>query len=380
MQITVIDSLERISANIWNNLNQNAYPFLRYEFLHALERNQCLNERTGWFPQHLLLYDDDKTLLGAMPLYLKNNSYGEFVFDWSWADAFERHGHDYYPKLVNAIPFTPATGPRLLALSSADRIEIATILIQAAQKLAEQLNCSSLHCLFPDEADLALLRRQELMIRTGCQYHWHNQDYTDFNDFLTALTAKRRKNIRRERRMVASSDIDCIMMSGNEASSKDWATLHQFYANTFFVRGRRPPLTLEFFLDIAASMGEQIILIFAQKQGKKIAGAISYRSSNALYGRHWGCLAEYDSLHFEVCYYQYIDYCIRAHLQRFEPGVQGEHKIWRGFLPRLTYSAHWIAHPSFGAAIGDFLRRETPAIKQYARELEAHSPYRQSGA
>ena len=379
MHIKVIDRLAEVPAQAWNNLNQNRYPFLRHEFLRGLERNDCLGERTGWYPQHLLAYADDGRLIGAMPLYLKDNSFGEFVFDWSWADAYHRHGIEYYPKLVCAIPFTPATGPRLLSLPGTEHEAITGHLIKTALRLAREQQCSSLHCLFPTERDLALLNRQGLVTRVGCQYHWHNQQYSCFADFLSKLNSKRRKNIRRERRLIQEADIELAVISGDQASEADWVALHDFYANTFFERGRRPPLTLAFFLDIAASMGEQIVLVFAYKKvGKPVAGALSFSSATTLYGRHWGSLAEFDSLHFEVCYYQNIEYCIAKGIQCFEPGAQGEHKIWRGFLPTLTYSAHWIAHPSFDAAIKDFLRRETPAVQQYAQQLQAHSPYRQS--
>ena len=382
MLIKVLDSLTDVSAQAWNGLNPSRYPFLRHEFLHALERNHCLREHTGWHPQHLLAYADDGQIIGAMPLYIKDNSFGEFVFDWSWADAYHRHGLEYYPKLVCAIPFTPATGPRLLAKPDDNQNAITSGLISAALQLAQKQQCSSMHCLFPLEGDINALNQHDFTTRLGCQYHWYNQDFMSFNEFLNALNSKRRKNIRRERRIVQDTNIKLKTISGDQASEADWVAMHSFYSNTFFERGRRPPLTLDFFLEIAATMGNQIVLVLAYRSGitheTLIAGAISFRDDQALYGRHWGSLAEYDSLHFEVCYYQNIDYCITKSLQRFEPGAQGEHKIWRGFLPTLTYSAHWIAHPSFAAAIKDFLRRETPAIQQYAQELLAHTPYRQS--
>jgi len=377
MHCKVIESLAEVPVATWNQLNTEAYPFLRHEFLHALEGNGCLGENTGWYPQHIVLYADDNRLLGAMPLYIKDNSFGEFVFDWSWADAYNRHGLEYYPKLVCAIPFTPATGPRLLCAADADREQVIPQLIQAALQLAQQQHCSSLHYLFTHEAEQRLLNQQGLLTRVGCQFHWQNNEYQDFEQFLATLNAKRRKNIRRERRLVKEADIELSVLTGDSATEADWVALHQFYSNTFFERGRLPPLTLNFFCELGQSMGEQLVLAFAGKAGQRVAGAISFCSDTALYGRHWGCLKEYNSLHFELCYYQYLEYCIARGLQRFEPGAQGEHKIWRGFLPTLTYSAHWIAHPSFGTAIADFLRRETPAVKQYASELSEQSPYRQ---
>ena len=377
MHCKVIESLAEVSVATWNHLNTETYPFLRHEFLHALERNGCLGENTGWYPQHIVLYADDNRLLGAMPLYIKDNSFGEFVFDWSWADAYNRHGLEYYPKLVCAIPFTPATGPRLLCAADADREQVTSQLLQSALQLAQQQQCSSLHYLFTHESEQRLLKQQGLLTRVGCQFHWHNKGYQDFEQFLATLNAKRRKNIRRERRLVKEADIELSVLTGDCATEADWVALHQFYSNTFFERGRLPPLTLDFFCELGECMGEQLVLAFAGKAGQRVAGAISFCSDTALYGRHWGCLKEYNSLHFELCYYQYLEYCIARGIQRFEPGAQGEHKIWRGFLPTLTYSAHWIAHPSFAAAIADFLRRETPAVKQYASELSGHSPYRQ---
>ena len=377
MHCKVIDSLAEVPAAAWNRLNTDAYPFLRHEFLYALERNRCLDEATGWYSQHLVVYGDDQQLLGAMPLYMKDNSFGEFVFDWSWADAYQRHGLAYYPKLVSAIPFTPATGPRLLCAPGADYQQVATCLIEAALQLARQQDCSSLHCLFTTTQDQTVLKQQGLLTRVGCQFHWHNQAFESFDQFLATLNAKRRKNIRRERRLVQETAIELSVTTGDQLSEADWVALHQFYSNTFYERGRRPPLTLAFFQELGQSMGEQMVLAFAGKAGQRVAGAISFCSDTTLYGRHWGCRADYDSLHFEVCYYQNIEYCIAHGIQCFEPGAQGEHKIWRGFLPTLTYSAHWIAHPDFAAAIADFLRRETPAVEQYASELNEHSPYRQ---
>jgi len=377
MHCKIIDSLAVIPAAAWNRLNTDAYPFLRHEFLSALEQNCCLGDATGWYPQHIVLYDDNEQLLAAMPLYLKDNSFGEFVFDWAWADAYHRHGLDYYPKLVGAIPFTPVTGPRLLCAPGMERQLAAAQLVQAALRLAEQTHCSSLHYLFPDQQDLTALQGQGLLTRVGCQFHWHNRDYSDFEAFLATLNAKRRKNIRRERRLVQDAAVKLTVLPGDQAAEADWAAMHQFYSNTFFERGRRPPLTLAFFLELGQCMGEQVVLTLAGDAQRRVAGALSFRNDTAFYGRHWGCLATYDSLHFEVCYYRNIEYCIAAGIQRFEPGAQGEHKIWRGFLPTLTYSAHWIAHPDFGAAIADFLRRETPAVQQYASDLNEHSPYRQ---
>lgn len=311
-----------------------------------------------------------------MPLYLKDNSFGEFVFDWSWAEAYQRHGQSYYPKLVSAIPFTPATGPRLLIHPQADRKSVADALIERALTLAEELRCSSLHWLFTVPADREQLVRHGFLTRIGCQFHWYNPGYRDFDTFLATLNTKKRKNIKRERRLAVDSGLTIRVLTGDQVSAGEWAAMHRFYRQTFHKRGNFPVLTLGFFQQVGTALGNRVVLILAYRSGTPVAGALSYASDTTLYGRHWGCLAEFDSLHFELCYYQGIEYCIGHGLQRFEPGAQGEHKIWRGFLPTLTYSAHWLAHRGFRAAVADFLARETPAVQDYAKELSAHSPFR----
>jgi predicted N-acyltransferase len=378
MPITVIDSLADIDAAEWNHLVPDGYPFALHGFLSTLEEHHCLGERSGWFPRHLIHTDRDGRLSGAVPLYLKDNSFGEFVFDWSWADAYRRHGLEYYPKMVSAIPFTPATGPRLLIRPGADRFAVAGALIESARQLAESLGSSSLHWLFTLPEDQALLQQQGFMSRLGCQFHWYNMDYHDFGEFLAALNAKKRKNIRRERRLIEETSLVIRQLHGNEISETEWMTFHDFYRRTFQQRGNFPALTLPFFQHVGRCLGSRVVLILASRDGIDVAGALSYASDTTLYGRHWGCQADYDSLHFELCYYQGIEYCIRRGLQRFEPGAQGEHKIWRGFLPTLTRSAHWLANPELSAAVADFLRRESLAIKAYARDLDTHSPYRQA--
>lgn len=377
MKIRTLESLGEIPSSQWNALVQDGNPFLRHEFLSALEHHRCVGERTGWLPRHLACFDDQGQLLGAAPLYIKSNSYGEFVFDWGWAEAYRRHGLPYYPKLVSAIPFTPATGQRLLLAPSAQRPAIARALIEHALEETRELGCSSLHWLFTTPEDMGPLLAQGLISRLGCQFHWHNPGYRDFQDFLDTLTAKKRKNIKRERRLVQEAGLELQILRGTEASETQWRSLHAFYCSTFHRLGGMPTLTLPFFQEIATTMGEQILLVLAREGHRAVAGAISFQSETTLYGRHWGCRADYDSLHFEACYYQGIDYCIRHGLQRFEPGAQGEHKISRGFLPVLTRSAHWLVHTGFREAVADFLRRETPAVEDYARELAQHSPYRE---
>ncbi len=316
-------------------------------------------------------------MLGAAPLYLKFNSYGEFVFDWSWAEAYRRHGLPYYPKLVGAIPYTPATSPRLLLAPGQPHPEItARAMVDYVLEEARRQRWSSIHWLFPTPAEIEQLQSQSFLPRIGCQFHWRNRGYRDFQDFLDTLTAKRRKNINRERRLVREAGLELQILNGRELSEAQWRIVHEFYRSTFERLGGMPTLTLPFFQDIAETLGDRLMLVLAFDQGREVAGAISFRSASTLYGRHWGCRADHDSLHFEACYYQGLDYCIQQGLQRFEPGAQGEHKIYRGFLPTLTHSAHWIAHPGFRQVITDFLDRETPAVRQYAQELLQHSPYR----
>jgi hypothetical protein len=380
MYIRRLETLADVSSTQWNALVRNQNPFLRYEFLIALERHHCVGNRTGWLPHHFVCFDENHCLIGATPMYLKDNSYGEFVFDWSWADAHRRCHLPYYPKLVSAIPFTPATGQRLLLaanLSETSQREAAKMLISHALEETRRQGYSSLHWLFTTDADMQALLSQGLLRRYDCQFHWHNQNYRDFADFLDTLTSKRRKAIKRERRRVAEENVALQILQGSEVSDSQWYYLHTFYRSTFQRLGGIPTLTLPFFQEIATTMGEQIILALALVNAEPVAGAISFRSAETLYGRHWGCTTAYDSLHFEACYYQGIDYCIRHGLRRFEPGAQGEHKVYRGFLPTLTQSAHWLAHPGLRKAVADFLLRETRAIQHYAETLLQHSPYRQ---
>ena len=377
MQIQRLATLTEIPAAEWNALVSEQNPFLSHEFLAALERHQCVGERTGWLPWHLICRDEAGRLLGAALLYLKFNSYGEFVFDWTWAEAHRQQHLPYYPKLVGAIPYTPATSQRLLlAPDQPQPAKTRRALIDFALAQAQRHQWSSAHWLFPASEDLDSLLEQGLLHRVGCQFHWENPGYRDFQDFLDTLTAKRRKNINRERRLVQQAGVEIQVLHGGEISEDQWRIIHEFYRSTFARLGGVPTLSLPFFLEIAATLGERLVVVLACLAGHEIAAALCFRSATTLYGRHWGCRAEYDSLHFEACYYQGIDYCIRQGLQRFEPGAQGEHKIHRGFLPTLTHSAHWIAHPMFRRAVADFLARETPAVRDYAHELSQHSPYR----
>lgn len=379
MHSTIIGSLKEVSSEAWNSLRGTQIPFLSHEFLYALEKHHCVGEARGWIPQHILLYENNQ-LVGAVPQYLKTNSYGELVFDWTWADAYQRSGMNYYPKLVVAIPYTPASGPRLLISPQADHDKIAAQLIRSAIKHAEHINVSSLHWLFPQEADLQLLTQHQLMPRLGCQFHWHNlagdNAYRDFDDYLDHFTSRKRKKIRRERRAVVEAGVTLKRLYGHQLSDRQWRAVHRHYCSTFDRLSGHATLSLDFFHDISQTLKQQLIIILAEHQGNTVASAICFRDEDTLYGRHWGCDAHFQNLHFEACYYQGLEYCIEHKLQRFDPGAQGEHKISRGFLPTPTWSAHWIADPQFREAIADFLHRETRGMQHYIEELNTHSPFK----
>jgi predicted N-acyltransferase len=315
------------------------------------------------------------SLAGALPLFIKYDSHGEFVFDWSWADAYERAGRNYYPKLVCAVPFTPATGRRLL-LRDADDGNVAARLVDAARATADEVGASSLHVLFPTEAERQLLAGSGFLTRKACQFHWANDGYADFEGFLARFSADKRKKAKRERRRVAEAGIVFEHLRGDEPTPSDWDAIFEFYARTFWRRGREPYLNREFFASVAATMPGNLLVVLARHQGAPIATAICFRSDTTLYGRYWGSGADFHSLHFETCYYQGIDYCIRERLERFEPGTQGEHKVARGFVPQPTWSCHWLRDRDFHRAVDSFLARETHYVDAYIDEVGEHVPYR----
>lgn len=366
----ITQSISDVEADEWNRLLGSDYPFLQHDFLLALEEHDCL-DRWGWHPVifQLRLSDD---LVGACACYIKDNSYGEFVFDWAWADAYQRNGLDYYPKLVTSIPYTPAQGPRLLV--AGDDAAIRQQLIKLIVHFCNEQSLSSAHLLFCEQDDMDAAREVGLLTRFDYQYHWHNRDYQTFDDFLGTLNSKRRKNIRRERRLVTEQGIEVEIIPGTELDELGWKQLYDFYCLTFMRKSGTPTFTLEFFKAVA----RHLLAVFARSGDDVVAGAVLYRSGDTLYGRHWGCYDHHDNLHFEVCYYAGIDYCIEHGIRCFEPGAQGEHKIWRGFLPVKTESAHWVADERFRAAISEFLQREAEAMTQYGEQLEEATPYRQS--
>jgi len=369
-----LDSIAQIESAQWNALAGDAQPFLRHEFLLALEESGCVAHRRGWTPRHLILRENG-TPVAALPLYLKSHSRGEFVFDFSWANAYHQHGLQYYPKLLTAVPFTPVTGQRLLIADAARREQLAAALIRAALEVARELEVSTWHVLFatPDEAEA--LRHAGLILRRDCQFHWYNRDYAGFENFLATFTAEKRKKARRERRRVAEAGIVFDTLYGDEVNAALWRTIYGFYADTFHRHGHEPYLNLDFFKRIAQALPRSLMIKLARIGGAPVAAAIFFRDAQALYGRYWGSGGNYHSLHFETCYYQGIDYCIEQGLARFEPGTQGEHKVPRGFVPTLTGSAHFVAHPGFAAAIRDFAAREARAVEDYAQGVNEHLPF-----
>ena len=378
MEVTVkqTNSLNQVAKSDWDRLGGNGNPFLKYEFLHGLERFRCL-EGHGWEPCHLLVTGGD-SLLGAMPLYIRDDSQGEFVFDWAWADAYERAGGRYYPKLVSAIPFTPVCGPRILVNPSPgkDR-EIRTLIINTATELADRAQLSSFHCLFTEQDDQQVMADRGLLLRKTCQFHWHNRNYDDFEHFLQGLTSRRRKQIKRERRTIREKNVEILRLRGEDISEEHWAVFYGFYCSTFHRRWGSPRLTLEFFHHLSTAMPENTLLILA-KQGKEyVAGAFAMLSDTTLYGRHWGCDRYLANLHFELCYYQTIEYCLENRLSWVDAGVQGEHKLYRGFEPFLALSGHWIRHTGFRAAVDNFLEQESAQMNAYVKALEAHLPFKE---
>lgn len=376
MRIEIIESLLSIDASAWNQLAGESNPFLQHAFLAALERHRCLDEY-GWYSQHVAIFEHDQ-LVAAMPMYIKDNSYGELVFDWAWADAYHRQGLPYYPKLVTAIPYTPATGPRLLVHPEYDYITYAKALIDFALEHAEKLNMSSMHWLFTDPRDTNLLRERGMSMRLGCQFHWTNHGYESFDHYLQTFSSQKRKQIKRERKRVVEQDIQIDIHHGDEMDEELWTIYHRFYSSTFDRKSGMATLSQAFFQEIGNTMPRNVVVVFAQHQGQYVASAFNLAGTTTLYGRHWGCEGHYHSLHFEACYYQGLDYCIKQGLQHFEPGAQGEHKISRGFLPTETWSAHWIANDVFADAIQRFADQEQIGMQHYIKSLEEHSPFKQT--
>ncbi|MBW0238011.1 GNAT family N-acetyltransferase [Pseudomonas sp. D1HM] len=374
MPLHRLDSLSAISAQEWDALVPVAQPFLRHAFLTALEDSASLGPHSGWQPEHLLHYQDGQ-LQAALPGYRKWHSYGEYVFDHEWAQACERAGIEYYPKLLMAVPFSPVSGPRLLAARAEDGLE----LLAALPGYLEIEGLSSAHINFTDAlADSALAQQPGWLQRLGCQFHWQNREYRDFQDFLDALSSRKRKQMRKEREQVAAQGFEFEWLEGREVTEAQWDFVYACYANTYAVRRQTPYLTRAFFSLLAERMPEAIRVVLARQGTRPVAMAFSLVGGDSLYGRYWGCLAEFDRLHFETCFYQGMDYAIAHGLQRFDAGAQGEHKLIRGFEPVITRSWHYLRHAGLKAAVSDFLQRERVGVLAYADEARAALPYRQA--
>jgi uncharacterized protein len=377
--IRSLRAIDEIAPAAWDACAGTDNPFVSHAFLRALEDSKSVGPRTGWQPHHVVLEDAGGEVLGVAPLYAKTHSQGEYVFDHGWAQAYERAGGQYYPKLQVAVPFTPVPGPRLLVRPTADAPALRRALIGGLVEIARRAGVSSLHVTFSNDADTEALESAGLMLRLGCQYHWANQGYETFDDFLNALASRKRKQIRRERREAATGGVILLTLEGDDIKPRHWDAFFAFYMDTGGRKWGRPYLTRDFFHRLGAALADKCVLILAEKDGDYVAGALNLRGRDALYGRHWGCLGDYRFLHFEACYYQAIDYAIRHKLPRVEAGAQGEHKIQRGYLPTPTWSAHWIADAGFAAAVEDFLRRERAGMEQEIAGLAQFSPFRQCG-
>ena len=376
MEVHFLKKISDIEKQEWDTVVDSDYPFLEYNFLNTLETSTCVSEASGWSPFHLIVRNKNE-ITAVMPLYVKTDSQGEFIFDWSWADAYYRNGLNYYPKLVSSIPFTPASGPRLSIKKGNKRKEITELVNKAIKNVSDELDLSSMHVLLPEVSELEEFIKAGFSLRTSYSFHWFNNKYEIFDDFLCDLTSRQRKNIKKERQKIDAQGIKIEKVRGKDISEEMIVCFYNFYQVTYLKRGMSGYLNLEFFRGVIKLMPESILLVMAKNlEGNYVAAALNFYDSQKLYGRYWGCLAEYDSLHFETCYYQGIEFCIENNLSRFDPGVQGEHKIKRGFLPIETYSAHWIKDMRFKEAIDDFLHKETANIKHYNQQCASLLPFK----
>ncbi len=374
--LKAVNRIADIPAAEWDACAGDDNPFVSHAFLSSLEDSGCVRPETGWGPYHLLMEDEGGHAVGAVPMYLKGHSQGEYIFDHGWANALERAGGRYYPKLLVAVPFVPATGPRLLVRPGPDAAEIREHLITGAIQAAKQLGTSTLHFNFVTEPEWERLGGRGLLQRTGEQFHWYNRDYATFDDFLDDLSSRKRKTIRRERRAANESDIDIEIFQGDDLRAEHWDAFYRFYMDTGSRKWGRPYLNREFFSLVSERMGEKIALVMCRRNGAWIAGALNFVGSDCIYGRHWGCVEDHKFLHFEACYYRAIDYAIEHKLARVEAGAQGPHKLARGYLPTHIYSAHWIENESFRRAVEDYLEHERAEVDREIEYLEDYAPFR----
>jgi len=382
IELKFIDSIHQVSASEWDALCVTDYPFIRHAFLSTLEDSLSTHAKNGWQIAHLVAYENQQ-LIAAMPGYIKYHSYGEYVFDWAWADAYKRYGMDYYPKWINAIPFTPCTGQRLLIAKDYSINNLLEKIVPFLKETCQLSDLSGWHGLFSDDQLHQALNQQQIDCRLGVQFHWFNKNYKHFDDFLSQLTSRKRKNIRKERQEIIDQQIQFETKEGSDISEEDMQLFFRFYCNTYHKRsGHAGYLTANFFSQIRINLAENLLLIQATKESSDgstnaIAASLFFRDQQTLYGRYWGCFEDYQFLHFETCYYQGIDYAIANQLKRFDGGAQGEHKIARGFEPVFTYSHHWLKAPEFQTAIQHFLIEEAEAVKAYADEAAELLPFKQ---
>lgn len=375
--VTTLDQIGGIAASAWDGCAGTDNPFVSHAFLSALEDSGSACSETGWTPRHLTILDKDGGLAAAMPLYVKSHSYGEYVFDHAWADAFERAGGRYYPKLQSAVPFTPVSGPRLLVRAGLERAPLEGALIGALLRLTESHNLSSAHITFCRQDEAQQFEKYGFLLRTGLQFHWRNRGYASFDEFLDDLTSRKRKAIRKERAVVAASGVVIAGLSGSEIEARHWDAFYHFYLHTSRAKWGHPYLTRDFFTRLGATLGDRVLLVLAEKDGEPVAGALNLIGDDCLYGRNWGCGAEFKFLHFEACYYQAIDFAIQRGLARVEAGAQGPHKVQRGYMAKPTYSAHWIADTGFREAVARYLVQERGEIDRQIEVFTTLSPYRQ---
>ena len=376
--VRVVSSLADVDPSAWNACAGNDNPFVGYSFLSALEDSGSATGETGWACQHLIIEDGDDGYLGVAPVYVKSHSYGEYVFDWGWADAYERAGGHYFPKLLCGVPFTPVTGPRLMVAPNArdQEKEIRDALCAAMLQIANRLELSSIHINFPTKPEWDLIGEMGFLLRQGQQFHWENNGYSTFDDFLASLSSRKRKNIRKERAKVTSTGLNIRALAGDEITERHWDAFYEFYRNTSDRKWGSAYLNRRFFSMLGERCKDSVVLVYAEADGLPVAGALNLAGSDTLFGRNWGCAAQFKFLHFEACYYQAMDYAIANGLKRVEAGAQGPHKIQRGYLPSATYSAHWIAEKRFRNAVAQFLEEERQGV-EYEMELNAeHSPFR----
>ena len=378
-RLDILDTIEDIGPDLRRLLPCERDPFLDAGFLGALERHGAAAPELGWHPQHLVLRDADGSAVAMLPLYLKTNSFGEFIYDWAWARAFEQSGIAYYPKLFTGLPYTPATGPRIWVRRDRDRAELQRALIGAAIELARKHDLSSWHIAFPAADEVAAFEAAGLIARHDVQYHWHQRaaaPYRDFDDYLAAFSADKRRKARAERRKVREAGVAIETLAGHKIPASVWTDIHALYAATFDKYGNYPAFSARCLADMGAALQERMVVFLARRDDTPIATAICFRSDTTLYGRYWGAVERVDGLHFELCYYQGIDYCLRHGLTRFEPGAGGEHKVARGFEPVTVTTLHWIADPRMREVLRQHLRRNAEAIENYADEASMHLPFK----